>query len=276
MLTAEVFNWTGHVLCTPRTSIARALQREAASYTGIYILLGEDESGQRAYIGEGENIANRLRSHDANKDWWDQAILVTSTGNNLHKAHVQYLESRLVQQALIAASTHLDNGNNPRPPTLSEADQANMESFLDYLFMVLPALRIDIFLTQTRSIDQRDYKNEENHRFVLQIKREGIRATAIMDGSDFVVLKDSQCRKEWIGDTTNWSSYSKLHNKLRNSGVIVSDENSEYGRFAKDYAFTSSSAAGACITGRATSGPIAWRLEETGETYKEWEARTLA
>ena len=39
----------------------RALQREAASYTGIYILLGEDESGQRAYIGEGENIANRLR-----------------------------------------------------------------------------------------------------------------------------------------------------------------------------------------------------------------------
>ena len=41
MLTAEVFNWTGHVLMAPRTQIAEALQREEAGYTGVYLLLGE-------------------------------------------------------------------------------------------------------------------------------------------------------------------------------------------------------------------------------------------
>ena len=30
MLTAEVFNWTGHVLMTPRTQLADALKRREA------------------------------------------------------------------------------------------------------------------------------------------------------------------------------------------------------------------------------------------------------
>ena len=35
MLTAEVFNWTGHVLKTPRMQISQALSRPEAKFTGI-------------------------------------------------------------------------------------------------------------------------------------------------------------------------------------------------------------------------------------------------
>jgi hypothetical protein len=35
MLTAEVFNWTGHVLMAPRTQITEALQREEAGYNAL-------------------------------------------------------------------------------------------------------------------------------------------------------------------------------------------------------------------------------------------------
>lgn len=35
MQTAEVFNWTGHVLYFPRTLVARALARTAARHTGV-------------------------------------------------------------------------------------------------------------------------------------------------------------------------------------------------------------------------------------------------
>src|SRR5690606_12094469 len=95
MLTAEVFNWTGHVLVTPRTQITTALGRKEARYTGVYILLGEQEGTPLAYVGEGEDISYRIRNHDTRKDWWTTAVLVTSAANNLHKAHVQYLEARL-------------------------------------------------------------------------------------------------------------------------------------------------------------------------------------
>jgi hypothetical protein len=99
MLTAEVFNWTGHVLYAPRTKVTDALMRKEARYTGVYILIGEREGNPLAYIGEAEEIATRLKNHMDGKDWWTSVVIVTSAANNLHKAHVKYLESRLVEEA---------------------------------------------------------------------------------------------------------------------------------------------------------------------------------
>ena len=56
MLTAEVFGWTGHILVAPRTRLPEALKRKESSYTGVYILLGEQDEEPLAYIGEGESI----------------------------------------------------------------------------------------------------------------------------------------------------------------------------------------------------------------------------
>ena len=101
ILTAQIFNWTGHVLVTPRIRLAEALKRDEAGFTGVYILLGDSDDGNlvRAYIGESDDVATRIRNHDANRDWWTQAILITSAANSLNKAHVRYLESRLIEEA---------------------------------------------------------------------------------------------------------------------------------------------------------------------------------
>lgn len=99
ILTAEVFNWTGHVLMTPRTRIADALSRPEAAYTGVYLLIGERDGEPLAYVGESDNIRERIKNHDAKKDWWEQAVLITTAANNLHKAHARYLEARLMARA---------------------------------------------------------------------------------------------------------------------------------------------------------------------------------
>jgi hypothetical protein len=72
MLTARIFNWTGHVLMTPRTQLAKALKRPESAYLGVYLLLDEDEDNgkMRANIGESENVGDRIRNHDAKLDWW--------------------------------------------------------------------------------------------------------------------------------------------------------------------------------------------------------------
>jgi len=151
MLTAEVFNWTGHVLRIPRTQLADGLKRAEAKQTGVYILIGTSETGDLAYIGESEDMAQRLRQHALSKDWWDQAVLITTAGDALHKAHVKYLESRLVELAKAAAQMPLENGNVPPRSSLNEAAIANMESFLDTLQMVLPAIRVDVFQSGLRT-----------------------------------------------------------------------------------------------------------------------------
>lgn len=277
MLTAEVFNWTGHVLMAPRTRLGAALKRPASRFTGVYLLIGEDDDGPLAYIGEGEDIGDRIKSHDTSKDWWTSVVLITTAGNNLNKAHAKYLESRLVEEARRAGKIRLDNGNTPPRSSLSEAAQANMESFLEYLMMVLPALRIDSFLAQTRpqtntSSSTQASSDEPDTVFELRTPKHRIEAKAVLTAGEFVVLAGSRVSAEWRGKSTHHTGYSKLHGELVAAGVIRQD--GELAVFAENYAFKSPSAAAAVVNGRPTNGTAEWRLSD-GKTYKAWEAEKL-
>ncbi|RXH55352.1 GIY-YIG nuclease family protein [Granulicella sibirica] len=279
MLTAEIFNWTGHVLVAPRIRLAEALKRAEASFTGIYLLLGDSDDSNlvRVYIGESDDVAARIRNHDANRDWWTQAILITSAANSLNKAHVKYLESRLVEEARRAGRMKLENANTPPKPTLSEAAQANMEQFVDYVLTILPAIRVDGFLVKTRtqapkSATPSPVESKVSAVFSLRLANGEVNATARLENGEFVVQAGSIGRAKWIGVEHN---YQKLFDELVESGVYLEDGVQR--RFSKSYAFSSPSAAGAVLNGRATAGPIAWVLANNPKrTYKDWEAEELS
>ena len=44
LTTAEITNWTGHVLSARRPDLADLLKRDEAQRTGVYLLLGDDEA----------------------------------------------------------------------------------------------------------------------------------------------------------------------------------------------------------------------------------------
>lgn len=277
MLTAEVFNWTGHVLMTPRTQIAEALARTEARYTGVYVLLGDKEGEPYAYIGEAEDISDRIRSHDARREWWTTAVLITSAANNLNKAHVKYLEARLVEIARSIGKVPLENGNTPARSSLSEAGQANMESFLDYLLMVLPALRIDMFLSSRRTLRAAVVAPSfegSGVSFELNLRKHHITAQAVLRDGEFVVQAGSTARREWTGIGTEASGYAQLHGELSRTGLLVPQGDVRV--FTSDYAFGSTSAAAAVVCGRPSNGTLEWKVQGQGTTYKEWEAKRLS
>lgn len=67
LMTAEIMNWTGHLLKGTRDKLGEIRSRPEAQRTGVYILLGEDESsgGRLAYIGQSDDVSKRLHQHDA-------------------------------------------------------------------------------------------------------------------------------------------------------------------------------------------------------------------
>ena len=282
MLTAEVFNWTGHVLMAPRIQIGEALDRKEATHTGVYLLIGERDGEPWAYIGEGQDIGDRIRSHDTKKDWWDTAVLVTTTSNVLHKAHVQYLEARLVEEAHKAAKVKLDNANVPAKPGLTEAAQVNMEVFLDYVLMILPALRVDCFVQKARASSSAIGEGigaADVTRFELRTPKHGIHAKARLEGGEFIVASGSSARKDYSPKYRH-TSYGKLHAELKSNGVL--GEVHEAGladgllTFTQDFAFQSPSAAAAIVNGRTSNGTIEWKTVDEGKVYKEWESDRLA
>jgi hypothetical protein len=274
MLTAQVFNWTGHVLMAPRTQITTALGRKEARYAGAYILLGEQDGEPLAYIGEGDDISLRIKSHDLNKDWWTSVVLITSSANDLHKAHAQYLEARLVERAKAVGLMKLANATNPTRPTLSEAAQADMEGFLGYLFMVLPAIRVDMFLERSRP-NTVVVHAAESPVFEMSLPKQAGTATAVLEDGDFVVQAGSKARLTWTHEATKGSGYAVLHDELVKSGVLAPVGATDLLAFTTNYAFTSPSAAASVINARYSNGPTDWHLRGTGETYKAWEASQL-
>src|SRR6266851_6099188 len=118
--TAEIPNWTGHVLVAPRIRIQEALMRSEGTKTGVYLLVGEEAGRGIVYVGEGDCIADRIRKHakDADKDFWERVALITSKDVNLTKAHVRYLECRLVQIIKDGGRANVTNGNEPSPKLL--------------------------------------------------------------------------------------------------------------------------------------------------------------
>jgi len=277
MLTVEVFGWTGHILVLPRTRLVDALKRKESSYTGVYILLGEKDDEPLAYIGEGESISKRIKQHDSKKDWWTKAVLITSTANNLNKAYVRYMEARLIQEGIGADNIKLDNGTSPPLPSLNESSMANMEEFIGQLLMALPAVQVDLFVSKVKVDKPKQTTHyDESPIFELTLKKEGVKATAILDDGEFVIQQGSLARGEYIGKRIDKTHYWKIYDKLVEQGILVKHGSSDNLVFTESYAFSSTSADGAVCNGRSTSGPIAWKVQGTKQTYREWEAEKLA
>src|SRR5258706_214989 len=142
--TAEISNWTGKAVAAPRTELDELLAREELEKAGVYILTGSDPltNAPRAYIGEAEVIRERLKQHKT-KEFWVSAIVFVSKDENLTKAHVRYLESRLLTEAARINRFTLEQ-NQAGGSKLPESDREDMEVFLARIRQLLPVLGSDI------------------------------------------------------------------------------------------------------------------------------------
>ena len=283
MRTAEVFNWTGHILLTPRTRLGDALDRKEAAHTGVYLLIGGNDGDDQVYVGEGQDIGRRIRNHDSNKDWWETAVLITTTADGLNKAHIQYLEARLIQEATNAGRAKIENSTKPALPSLSEAAETNMEGFLEHALMVLPALGIHCLVRNIRtrtSTPEHVITSSVEAQFELYNRKQNLRATARMENGEFIVEAGSQARPSWSYRPAG--NYERLYSTLVKNGILA-EENSPDGIadgsrvrvFREDYAFRSPSAAAAVVNGRPSNGRLDWKMRGQEKTYADWESEQL-
>jgi hypothetical protein len=286
LLTAEIMNWTAHVVAAPRSDLAALLRRPESSRTGIYILLGDDPDslgGTIAYIGEGDDVSKRLYQHarpedQGGKDFWDRAIVLTSKDTNLTKAHARYLESRLISLAQQANRARLANGTAPTPLPLPEADISDMEYFIEQAKIVLPVLGVNILRSAATALKSTVQVGDpagsvSSPVFELRIKKDGIVATAREVDGEFTVMAGSTARTEWIGGESH--SYRLLRRRLEADGTLPISSDRRTMHFTHDQVFASPSAAAATVVGRAANGRVEWKVQGTGVSYGSWQSESV-
>jgi hypothetical protein len=142
-------NWTGLGIVFPREKWPDVKLRSELDKTGVYILVGyesnENDELPLLYIGQSDCIKNRIDSHYHNKDFWNWCIVFVSANNGLNRAHVTWLEYTLIQKALKLQRSHLDNGNTPQEPVLSESEKADTQAFLKEIIQILPLVGLRAF-----------------------------------------------------------------------------------------------------------------------------------
>lgn len=140
-------NWTGVGIVFPRNSWPSVRSRREFDRAGIYVLSGyvENQELPRVYIGEADGVRDRIDNHLQNKDFWSKGVVFTSNAGGLNKAHVQWLESVLVERAKKASQCTLENGNAPQLPALSEHEEADVSAFLHEMLQILPLIGMPYF-----------------------------------------------------------------------------------------------------------------------------------
>lgn len=256
---AEKSNWIGIALAIPRPAYRRMRERPELNAPGVYVLVGPPKSDvyeHSIYIGEAEILRSRLDQHAAQKEFWTRLIVFSSKDANLNKAHARFLESRLINLAQKAQTAELTNSTAPSVPALSDADQSDMETFLDNMLLIYRILGV-------RAFDSPSDGAKKSDEPVLRLQGPDSEATGSEVADGFIVFSGARAR---VATTPSFQFGRRRREELLEAAVLVRDGGSYV--LTRDFEFRSPSEAAAVLLGRSANGRTEWR-SESGQTLKE-------
>jgi hypothetical protein len=255
---AELTTRIVQAVAIPRSDLATAKARAELDHVAVYFLFGESEGAAKpiVYIGQTEDVRKRLDQHNANKDFWQTAVLGISRTHSFTQAHIRYLEWYCLEQAQSVGRFTIENGNTPSKPFVTEPMEADLLDVFDTLSTLVATLGYPLFDPVIRA-------SATNELYYLKSKDAEATGELVEDG--FVVRQGSFGRAEIVPSAKD--QIESLRRTLVNGGVIVAAENGRL-RFTQDYLFRTPSGAACAVLGRSANGWIEWKNAE-GKTLDE-------
>lgn len=279
----EIVNHTIQSITCPRLQIIELRDSDKypeAHKPGVYFLFGTDEETNepKAYIGEAENVFYRLKDHIAKKDFWNEVIFFVGKDGNITKAHVGYLESRLVE---IACSTKrgykIENTQIPKLKSLPLSDIAAMEEFLTHIKLLMGVLGHKLLEDVKKSplaaiMQENNQIIATSNNLELLLSAKGINARALQTNEGMVVLEGSEAA---LKVTSSFQPWHRIYrDNLIKNGTLKLDSSGDKYIFQRDELFKSASPAAAIVLGSSTNGLTSWK-DENGRTIKDIEAERM-
>lgn len=265
LIIAELSNWNGKAIKIPRIEVPNCNRDDFAS-AGVYFLFcKEDDGTDSVYIGEAENIKERLVQHirdyqsEKEKYYWNTAVVFI--GRDLNKALIRYLENRFVEIARSCNRYTVLTKNTYKNTVMKESQTAAMEEFIDNVKILINALGYKVLEPLLHNDSTNATATVED--VLLYISKGNASATGKVTSEGFVVLKGATINEK-LSTKSVGASIIKLREKYLSDGKVQNLTTTE------DILFSSSSAAADFIVGYSVSGPRTW-TDKSGRTLKEIE-----
>lgn len=252
LITAELSNWNGKAIKIPRTEVA-ACNRDDIKGVGVYFLICQEDDGtDSVYIGEAENVLDRLNQHlrdyqsGKEKYYWNTAVIFV--GRDLNKALIRYLENRFVEIAKECGRYMILTKSTYRNTVLKEAQIASMEEFIDNVKILINTLGYKVLVPVPKATDDTVY---------LFCKGSGASAKGFVSTGGFTVLEGSTVSDNITPSLkSRGKTYYNLRNALVKEGIIANQA------FTRDYEFNAPSAASAVVLGHTSNGNVDWKTSD--------------
>ena len=267
---AELSNWNGKAIKIPRIEVS-SCYREDIAQAGVYFLFcKEDDGTDSVYIGEAENVKERLLQHlrdyqaEKEKYYWTTAVIFI--GRDLNKALIRFLENRFVDIARQCKRYLVLTKNTYRNTVMKESQIAVMEEFIDNVRILISVLGYKVLepVNKPAAIEENDGNEIEKEEIKLHLERTvkgigKIEADGIRTSEGFVVLNGSHIAPE---DDETISAGIK---EKRSKANIVE------GILQEDVLFSSPSGAAMFVVGKSANGLTSWKNAD-GITLKDIES----
>ena len=262
-----VSNWIGITFKIPRDKVESCKNRDELKQSGIYFLFGIDENTNNpvVYIGQansrknGEGILNRLLEHKRNSDknYWNDAVIFTTSNNSLGSTEISFLENKFCNLAINAKRYEVKNNNDPSPGNITEEKEIELEEFAEYVQIVMEILGYKVF----QPVDEKIISDNEKILFYLERTLKATNFTVKAIGkkveNGFIVLAGSK-----ISPDTD--SYLSANVKKSRVTAKINDENV----LQEDIFFPQPSPAATFVIGKPANGWVEWKTKD-GLTLKE-------
>lgn len=267
LIIAELSNWSGKAIKIPRIEVA-SCNREDIAQAGVYFLFcKEDDSSDSVYIGEAENVKERLMQHlreyqsEKEKYYWNTAVVFV--GRDLNKALIRYLENRFVEIARSSNRYTVLTKNTYRNTVMKESQLAVMEEFIDNVKVLINALGYKVL----EPFSQADSPESKMDDKTLSLSTGSASAYGKVTTEGFVVFAGARVNEKTSAKSLS-AGAQKMRQKFFESGKI------ENLVTAVDILFSSPSAAADFILGYSVSGPQTWKTKD-GRTLKDIESSQI-
>ena len=264
LIIAELSNWNGKAIKIPRIEVS-SCYRDDITQAGVYFLFcKEDDGSDSVYIGEAENIKERLvqhlRDYQSEKETYYWSTAVVFIGRDLNKALIRYLEKRFVEIARASKRYLVLTKNTYRNTVMKESQVAVMEEFVDNVKILINALGYKVL----EPFVQMDASTTSVDDELLYIKSGSVNATGKVTTEGFVVFAGATVNEKMALKSLS-PGMLKQRQKLFDSSKVKNLITTE------DILFSSSSAAADFILGYSVSRPRTWKTKD-GKSLKEIES----
>lgn len=243
-----------------RDDLDKCKDRKELKQSGIYFLFGgttNDSAKEVAYVGQaavrknGEALLTRLREHNSKKDYWNEAVVFTTTDDSFGPTEISFLEHYFYDLAIKANRYIVKNGNDPMTGNISEEKKCTLEEFGYNASLILSALNYKVLVPL---IEKKSNKKSDKFFYLERtIQKTGItvKATGQQTREGFVVFKGSYISSK------DMKRIPRKIQQLRKTAKIDKDR-----ILQEDLLFSSPSYAAAFVVGGNTNGLTDWKNKD--------------